>query len=63
MKIRYITQIEVTVDLPDVDDEDEAYAQSDVLADEYLQTLTGNGQNVSVFHVGMDGLQNSEVVE
>ncbi|MFD7161290.1 hypothetical protein ACFV9C_42360 [Kribbella sp. NPDC059898] len=68
-QIRFTTHVEITVDVPDTDengrdltDEDHSIVHAARRADSYLQTLIGE-HGLRVAHAGMDALQDAEVIE
>jgi hypothetical protein len=66
-QVRFTTPVEVTVDVPDADnngidltDDDRAIEHAAGRANSYLQTLIGE-HGLRVDHLGMDALQNAEI--
>lgn len=69
MKVRFVTQIEVTVDVSELLELDDSLIDDELAveaattqAHEYLQTLHGDGREVTASHVGLDALQEAEVL-
>jgi hypothetical protein len=69
VKVRFVTQIEITVDVSELLELDDSLIDDDLAisaatseANDYLQTLHGDGHQVTVAHLGVDALQEAEVV-
>lgn len=61
MRVRFTVPLEVTVTI-DTLDEDTGVDEAVELADDYLNTVNGDGRDVTAFYLGRDALQDAEVL-